>query len=226
MKATFTPGNYTPHDITIQLRGSILEYPSVGVCRAKQRERCAFIWDPDHKTECHFGGWGVEEPSALVVMRKPKYDAVEWSPGAPGEGADVIVSVVAAPVVTIERSDLRVFVPDTGTMSAVRDNRGRIKAIRRLILWHDPYAATHLLWVISLVNPVNEGDGSYVHSRHLPTREGIAEAIDENHAGGILELVNRSGQSRLSAHQFFDVQSDQDELWNWLKGQVLQEAGV
>lgn len=219
MKASLEPLNFTPHDINVRLGKKSTTYQTVGVCRAKQRERCAFTWDLGTSTEIHVGGWAIAEHPHLVVMRKPEYDTIEWVPGPPGQDADVIVSVVAAPVVPTERPDLRVFVPDTGPTSAIRGEDGRIEAIRRLVLWHDPRAATHLLRVITLINPVNEGDGCYVHSRHLPTLQGIQEVIDENPTGGYLELVNDHGQSKLSGCRTFDGQSDASELWEWLSQQ-------
>jgi hypothetical protein len=242
MNTTLEPLNYTPHDIVIQLgKERSLCYQTVGVCRAKAREAAAFIWDEENDIEVHAHGWAIPENPLLVVMRRPSYDDVEWVPGPPAEGADVIVSVVAADPVVKLRPDLRVFVPDTGPASAIRHRSGKaagqIKAIRRLILWHDPYAATYLLRVITLVNPVDEGNGSYLHSRHLPTREGIEEAVQENPSGGYLELANEHGQSRLYAHIpllsiAHDAETFEERLqwsWKWLQIQIAidrrSEAG-
>lgn len=202
MKMRFDPKNHTPHDINIRLGdGSELSYKTVGVCRAVAIEGCAFQWDPENTdVEGHYHGWGSNGNPCLVVMKRPRYDRVEWSTGDPGQDTDVIVSVVAAPAVVESRPDLRVFIPDTGPQSAIRGKDGRIEAIRRLVLWHDPRASTHVLRAISLLNPVNEGDGSYLHSVHEPTREGILEAIEESGNAGHLELSDQNGVSRLSHH--------------------------
>lgn len=137
------PQNYTPHDITIRPgEGKAIVYKSVGVCWAEARERCAFTWDQETETECHGHGWATPENPNLVVMRRPQYDTISWSPREPAKGADVIVSAVTAPAVVAKRPDLRVFTPDTSPQSAIRyksgAQKGQIKAVRRLVLWYDP----------------------------------------------------------------------------------------
>jgi hypothetical protein len=238
MKAgPFDPLNFTPHDIVIRLgTGKEITFPSVGVCRAEPGpERCAFTCQHGDEFETHAPGWastgvgydatGEERAQAgygcIVVLQRPSYGGITWSPGPPGEKADVIVSIVAAPLVAVDRPDVRVFVPDTGPKSAIRGPDGRIVAIRRLILWEDPYAATHRLRVIILVNPVNEGDGCYVMGRYLPTREGIEEALADRQVGD-LELVDERGTSRASDALSLTgtADDDVDELWKWLQDRL------
>jgi hypothetical protein len=235
MKKTFDLLNYTPHDVTIRLKDRELVLLSVGVCRAEARERLAFAWDTENEAEIHVSGWATTTDNSLVlVMRRPEYGSVSWSPSPPAESADVLVSVVAAPAVQAQHPGMRIFIPDTGPKSAIRGPDGRITAIRRLILWHEPRHTGAFLRVIELLNP--DGDGCVVLSEHFATPAGIDEALDENPAGGYLELTRPDGSARLSAHEALPTAAQllatappgacAEWLWSWTSLQLkLEDAG-
>ena len=133
--------NYTPHEITI-FRGRDLppiHIESVGTCRAIERQSCLGQIDVEAEIYYEMGNWAAQDNPLVPLMAPPRYIGVEWLKGdPPTEGAFVIVSVLAAPVLANERPDLTILVPDTGPESAVRGQDGRIEGIRRIIVWHDP----------------------------------------------------------------------------------------
>lgn len=151
--------NFTPHDVHLVLPDRVEIIPTVGVCRAHSEERCAEILDFSEKPPArhHRGNWTATQPAGhLVVMDPPVFNGLEWLPDDPAINDEVIVSVVAAPVVAAERPDLTVYVPDTGPNSVVRNQSGQIEGVRRMILWHRPPTQIE---VIVPYNPANPYDG-------------------------------------------------------------------
>lgn len=170
--------NFTPHPVTIFFPdGSTKEYPSVGNCRAESRQRCAGEWAADENEIWEAPNWaGRQHVRVVPLMRPPEMDGVSWVPHAPQGNETVIVSIVAAPVVVAEQPDLTVLVPDTGPDSAVRDESGRIRGVRRLILWHDPEEAARPAKLVECWNP-NPAEGWTLRARFAGTVDGIVEAL-------------------------------------------------
>lgn len=119
----------TPHPVTvIRADGSEVTYPPSGeVLRA--------IAAPQDPVECTDG---------LTVVAPPRYTGVSHPPPAPG--ARVIASAIACEAAMASVTEEEEFEgsgwagvwlvsPDTGPESAVRDEQGRIRAVRRLVLW-------------------------------------------------------------------------------------------
>lgn len=142
--------NYTPHPVVIyapRTDEKVVTLPSVGVARATsaQRKLGRAVVDGGIAEEGLQGVYGPE----VEVYSPPRFTGVEWGKAEPAEGVEVVVSIVAAPAVTLERPDLKVYVPDTGPDSAVRDDTGRIAGVRRLILWHPSEESRYQSWLDS-----------------------------------------------------------------------------
>jgi hypothetical protein len=186
--------NFTPHDVSVFLLEDRVVFPTVGVCRALSRQSCARLIDPQDGSEWHHGNWATKKFGGLVVMRPPEFHGVEWTPSTPAMDAEVLVSIVAAPVVAEERPDLTVYVPDTGPDSAVRNEAGLIEGVRRLILWHDPQDVARRVWRVDLLNPLNPGDGCRVLTKYASSPEGVINAADDCvRWGGCIDIVTRRG---------------------------------
>ena len=172
--------NFTPHPVTIFLpSGKMIEFPSVGNCRAKSSQWIDYEYDFEKNAVYEAPGWGhVEQGKSgiVLVMQPPEWTGVDFVPHPPAQGESVIVSIVAAPALVPARPDLAIYVPDTGPESAVRDDTGRICGVKRLILWHDPEAGCTLK-LVQPFNPANPGDGHRVLSRHTPDAGGLGRAV-------------------------------------------------
>lgn len=169
--------NYTPHDCTLVLPGTTYNIPSGGTCRARSNQGCAYSWDPDTGAVYEMHGWAGKDFPYVVVTTPPRYVGLDWIPAEPNLGAAVIVSIVAAPAVAEQRPDLTVYVPDTGPGSAVRDDDGRIRGVKRMILWHDPKAADRLC--VALPIDPNWSEGMQVLGCYPVTLQGLRDAVRE-----------------------------------------------
>ena len=126
--------NWTPHTVRL-VREDLedVEFPSVGQCRARVSPQEMRTTDTPH------GPIGIVPP--------PSYSAIEWkhpdeaTPGMhrPEPRAEdnrpgtVIVSFIVAPLVAKESPEFRVWVPDTGPGSVIRDDAGQIVGVRRMV---------------------------------------------------------------------------------------------
>jgi hypothetical protein len=110
--------NLTPHAISVEFPAGVrFTMPSDGVLRVEQHTEEAEPLD------------GM--PTVTVRMGELAGIPAEVQPGD-----HLIVSVVAAPALKIVHGDLyKVLTPDTGP-TCVRDDQGRIEAVRQLIRWN------------------------------------------------------------------------------------------
>jgi len=112
--------NLTPHPIVVVTNGKEITIPSAGVARLQQREEVV--------------GTTGEIPVVRVV-----YGELQLPEGVEIDGKYVIVSALVAQGAAdrlLELGAKAVLVPNTGPTEhgAVRDENGRIKGVRSLIL--------------------------------------------------------------------------------------------
>lgn len=171
--------NFTPHPVSIVMPGSreAFVFPSMGNCRATSRQRRAhaYDWETGNVVEAP----GEVATTEIEVLYPPEFTGVEFAPTEPPQGETVIVSIVAAPVLAKSRPDLTVYVPDTGPESAVRDEEGRIRGVRRMLLWHTPTFEDGEIRIVEPLNPANPGDGWTLLGSYPRTEEGILAAALE-----------------------------------------------
>ena len=112
--------NLTPHDVVIVVGDREITIPSAGVARLQQRER-------------------VMGNVNGIPITQTEYGELQLPEGVELNGRYVVVSALVAQGAADRLLDLgakAVFVPNTGPTEhgAVRDENGRIKGVRSLIL--------------------------------------------------------------------------------------------
>lgn len=128
-----TVENWTPHAVHLIREGEEdLVFPSVGQCRA--------VTDKASVADTRLGPIVTVPPLrwySTVEWLRPDGEAA-WMP-RPEAGVEdtragtVIVSFIVAPFVAEQSPELRVWVPDTGPGSVVRDEQGQIVGVRRMV---------------------------------------------------------------------------------------------
>ena len=111
--------NLTPHTINLMVGESIIEVPASGIIA-----RCG-----EDVKSCD----PIKIDGIAVETVKKGFHSVDNIPNEK-PGQIVLVSLMVLNAIKemgIERADL--FAPDTGNGSAVRDENGRIKGVKRLI---------------------------------------------------------------------------------------------
>ena len=102
--------NYTPHTVKVITENQTFEYPSVGVARVKEI------------TE------NIGDLSGVPLVKR-RYGIVE---NLPEEKEDVMYIVSLLVFQSSNRTDL--LCPDTGSDSVIRDEKGNIIVVKRLII--------------------------------------------------------------------------------------------
>ncbi len=105
--------NRTPHAVTILINGEAITLPPSGVVARA-------LSTPQVVTESIEG---------LPCVTSPEFSGAENIEGK----EPILVSALVAPIAAKVRSN--VFSPDTGPASVVRNERGEIIGVRRLIRW-------------------------------------------------------------------------------------------
>lgn len=195
------PLNYTLHSINLHVGDDVISYPPNGKCWIPEDpESYAFVRSRDGNHEIH--GWNNHRGAGgeIKVIKRGVYRNPSWTPSPPPYGSDVMVSLFVASKISSSVNSFRIFVPDTSTESVVRDSNRRIIGVRRLILYHDPFAATHRLRVVS----EDSRSLTRVYSRHLCTPGGFEEAYGESE-----QLMEESPGSINTGALYLEILDDQ-----------------